>query len=136
MIKLKIFRCRDYPGGPSVTTGIFCKRPAKGPKSERDKEADHRGWGDLGRPKPRLLSQNTRHKRHTFVDLLKYYRACLSQWSAEGKSELWQTAEITFLYRQVLVFQALCPSVRSHHHGEIILYLCSMQSRCLHIFIP
>ena len=34
-------------------------KAAKVRKSER-READYRDWSDLGRPKPRLLSQNTR----------------------------------------------------------------------------
>ena len=35
MIKLKIFRCRDYPGGPSVTTGILIRGSKRAKARER-----------------------------------------------------------------------------------------------------
>ena len=54
----------------------------------------------------------------------------------EDKSELWQTAEITFPIQASTSFPGSLPQCEKPTPWEVILYLCSMQSHCLHIFIP
>lgn len=88
------------------------------PKSERDKGGRLQRLEWPWKTKAQTaITEYQRLKRHTFINLL-ILQGVISWWVRKISQNCCRLLRLHSLSRQVLVFQALCPNVRSRRHGK------------------
>ena len=93
-------------------------KAAKVPKSEREKGGRLQRLEWPWKTKAQTaVTEYQRLKRHTFINLL-ILQGVISWWVRKISQNCGRLLRLHSLYRQVLVFQALCPGVRSQRHGK------------------